>query len=256
MDNKEEKFELWKERSVVDWIKTTGEEFHNLTYMVYELRSNITSDGLYPRKLTILLKEKERKNLKEVELVNKQRYLEYLLSSEGDEETDKEADKEVKKFEEAEKLRDAAYLKLQKAKRLANRTECEIDEISVQLAEARKRSERMYYIVLVHKSADIARVMENCKYEQIFVTAEDSAEPDISDNLRINGIFEDEDNENFINALPYYFHNKYDEKDQKSIISFCEMIIYFKMKNDDDKVIPIFSNQDISAILKLNGLEI
>lgn len=247
-----------KERNVLDWKLMKGAEFRTITSDLYALRSTLTCDGLYPRTLAISMQENRTKSMIESDLVEKEKWLKCLSETAAKK---KEDLSEVKKeLEEAKKPLEEAKTKLQKEEKILNKARCDTENLSNRLADAKKTYDSMNRIVLVHKSATLSQIAIH-KYESIFVTEPDSTDffelnKKMDNLICVNGIFEEKDVEGFVTKLPYYFYTKYNRDEQKSLLIFCEMVIYFKMAEDRNEVNIVFSNKDILEILRMNGLDL
>ncbi len=252
---RERNIEFLKERSVFNWKCSTSEGFKYITSILYELRKNLTLDGIYPHQLAISLQKDRLKEVKEVDYIKIKNLLNYLdMQIEAMQE---KLESEKEKLKKSKEPVENEYTRLQKAEKQLNKAEEELEATKSLLTDAKALYSRMHNIALVHKSATLAQIAVH-KHEQIWVTEADSQElfefnKQMNNLFYIDGVFEEKDSQGFITKLPYYFYTKYDADEQKSIITFCEMVIYYMMESSE-KVEAVYGNTDILDVLKMNGL--
>ncbi len=233
--------------SVLDWKGAEGAVFTKITKDLYDLRSILMGDGLFSTNIAFQMQE-ERIKLMKSDLEEANSRLEYLFLQV------KEKEEELEDFcKKHQKALEKEQRQFMKASKVHSKSENNFRELEKELMNAKEVYEKMQRnILLVHRTVSRGQLAN--QYGKVVVTKADFQTFTFSD-VQVNAVFEEKDSEDFITNLPYYFYSKYNGEEQKSIIDFCEMVIYFTMQEDEKEVVPIFSNKDIVEILRMNGME-
>lgn len=242
--------------SILDWLHLLPNEFSKTTAEVCEFRAILTENGKISKKQAI------KEHQKRIDTMEKMVQCEEKNFDENEKMiADVNAEIEVAK-EELRKAREILQKKEEIQRKLIRKREF----IEAQLQQGRKtikilkeaRSD-MNNVILVHTSASVNQLRQY-QAEDIIVSKTDSAfffglEKRTDGIFSIDGVFNSDENENFVSELPSNFFYKYSPTTAKSIIDYCEMAISIKLREDNKhKVILLFNNTDIAEILKLNGM--
>ncbi len=154
-------------------------------------------------------------------------------------------------LEKAKERMEKAKSILKNEEELHTSLERELEKNRKDLEKAKKSLAAMQVIAVVHSTASLKQVN---KYQlALMIVLRDEAK--LLESIKPDEVFEPEAVENFIQVLPRGFE-KHDEKTRKNLIDFCNLVINIKMvAPEDQKVVALFSNQEIAEILRLNGLE-
>ena len=243
--------------NIVDWLHLPPNEFNQVCAEVCDFRGYLTQNGKISKNQAT---EEQKKRIETME--------EIVRCEEGNLEENKkfisDVDSEIKEAEEeVRKATEILQKKQDYRRKLIRRQEFiknQIQEAGKTLKVLKEAFYDMNNIILVHTSVTLNQ-LKQYQAEDIIVSKVDSPfffqlEKRTDGNFSIDGIFEQEKNENFVTELPSNFFYKYNPSVAKSIIDYCEMVINIKLREDDShKVILLFNNNDINKILKLNGLE-
>lgn len=209
-----------KEKNLRDWNSMPEPKFQSITSAICDLRRVLNSDGLYPHEVAKKMHEMRIKQLEDEDLMEKKKILNRINESIKSEE--EAYAKLIVEMEECTKLLTEKKGKLRKAEKLAEKLEADLESHRATFKDVVNIYERMQHIVLFHKSATLKQVLQ-FQVEEVWISqtdSEDFAELSESGIIEVEGIFEIEEEENFIYKFPSSFYNKYDESQRKSIIDF------------------------------------
>lgn len=67
-------------------------------------------------------------------------------------------------------------------------------------------------------------------------------------------VFDNDEEENFVENIPYYMLNELPESELKGYVAYTNMVINFYLNEKD--FVAIFSSKEISELLASNGYDI
>lgn len=153
-------------------------------------------------------------------------------------------------YEKAEKKLNEAEDAVATAELDAMYLQMEREQLERTFVEESQKRANMNEIVLLHRSANIGQIIDHIN-GKVIMTEADAAYlkyifvPDyVFDHTLARGLIE---------KLPYKIAMIDDDNELKSIIQFVEMAMYFYLIGDE-KVVMLYANQDISTVLKKEGI--
>lgn len=146
--------------------------------------------------------------------------------------------------------------KLRAAKNVHQQFERQLEQQEKNKKKQQENLDQMLELVIVHSTASIKQIQKHLLAHMLVTSTEEhmfkSLMPDV--------VYDGNSEENFVEHLPIGFEKKYDEETKKAIIEYCNLVINTKLAADsldaeysNSKIIPLFGNQDIAEILRLNG---
>ena len=143
---------------------------------------------------------------------------------------------------------------LSEAKKFHNNLEVEKNDLQLLIAKQKKLGEKMSRVILLHKSAEeMKKRISNYQLGIIVVNKCDN-NGYIKDVVKPDRIVVSEELENFIIHIPYDLE-KYNEKEQESIIAYCKLVANVMAHMDDySRIKLLYCNEDIARILRMNGI--
>lgn len=243
--------------SLENWLNLSEEDFISVTGFICELRATINSDGLYPRNLVI---DTQKLRIESIKMDSKKYSGQLDENSQNIEAKSKELQEAEKKLQEAEAKVEELKEKVRKLENQQSWITKKMEENDHLLQDSIDILRKMDDVVLFHPSATLYQI-HKYQCENIYVTKNDAAifsmlEDRTGGVFSIDEVLDADEAEHFVTKFPSDFFFKYSEEERESIVSYCEVLINLKMKEDGSrKIIPAFHNNTIAEILRLNGLE-
>lgn len=160
-------------------------------------------------------------------------------------------------LENAKKKVNIAENTLSEAKKFHDSLEAEKAYLEQLIVQGQKIAKKMSRVVLIHESAEMIKKKINNYQLGLIVVNKCDDKGFIKDIVKPDRIVKSEELIEWYLQVPYEFKGKYNEKEEKSILAYCNLVMNVVSKIDDPSRIKLlYCNEDIAKILKMNGIKV